>query len=381
MLADFYLLPCRESLCTFESVGPQSWISHPVIQVASFAFLKRCQFASMRHALVTGATGFIGHHLVKRLLAEGTAVKCLVRSQARPAELSKHDVAFVHGDLADVDSLAGAVKDVDVVYHLAGLTKSISNRDLMKVNGEGAGNISRACSRLSCPPTLVVVSSLAAAGPSLGLEPRVETDRINPISRYGQSKRAGELASMGFADAVPTTIVRPPIVIGEYDRDGFQWFQMIRKLGFHLIPGLANYNYSMIHADDLASALILAAERGGRATPDADDDAGVYFAASDEVITYADLGRMIGNCLGRSRTPVVHAPMSMIWGVALSCDVWARLRRSPMILNLDKVREAAAGGWACSSAKLQNHTGFVAGMSLEERLRQTADWYVQENWL
>ena len=335
----------------------------------------------MKHALVTGATGFIGHHLVQRLLAQGIAVKCLVRSETRSADLARLDVKLVKGDLADVKSLAEAVKGVDVVYHLAGLTKSISKIDLMNVNGEGARNLSVACSQCKCPPTLVLVSSLAAVGPSSNADPRVETDAVNPISNYGRSKRAGELAVLDLADEVPTTIVRPPIVFGEHDRDGFQWFKMIQQLGIHVTPGLQDYYYSVIHADDLASALILAAERGGRVDRRSQDNAGVYFAACDEVMTYSDLGRLIGDCMGRSRTRVLRMPMFMIWGAAFTADLWALLRRQPAILNLDKAKEAAGGSWVCSSGKLCNETGFTPAASLEERLRQTADWYIQENWL
>ena len=335
----------------------------------------------MRRALVTGATGFIGHHLIRRLLAEGADVKCLVRSQSPFAELSEQGVALVQGDLTDASSLVEAVKDVDVVYHLGGPTKSVHRGDLLKVNGEGARNVSLTCSQRSCPPALVLVSSLAAAGPSHGAEPRVETDHVNPVSHYGRSKRAGELAVMERAAEVPTTIVRPPIVVGERDRDGFQWFQMIRKLGIHLTPGFANHYYSMIHADDLTSALMLAAHAGERLTGSVEDDTGIYFAACDEVITYADLGRVIGSSVGCSNTRVVHAPLWMIWGLGLGCDLWARVRKNPTILSVDKAREAAAGAWACSAAKLQRHTGFQPAMTLENRLRQTADWYIQEKWL
>ena len=335
----------------------------------------------MRHALVTGATGFIGHHLVQRLLAEGTKVKCLVRSQSRSADLSQLDVTLVHGDLADCDSLTEAVKDVDVVYHLAGLTKTVRECDFVRVNGEGTRNLSLVCSQRERPPIFVFVSSLAAAGPTVDADPRIETDAINPISSYGRSKRAGELAVIEFADEVPATIVRPPIVFGEHDRDVFHWFKMIRHLGIHLTPGFHDYHYSLIHADDLVSALIVAAEQGGRVTGDTKDDAGIYYAACDEVMTYSDIGRLIGQCVGRSRTRVVRVPLLMIRGLALSSEFWARLRRNPTILNLDKAREAAAGGWACSAAKLKRQTGFAPAMSLGERLRQTADWYLRENWL
>ena len=335
----------------------------------------------MKRALVTGATGFIGYHLAKSLLAEGVAVKCLVRSPSRLAELSESGVTLVRGDLLDTSSLNEAVQGVDVVYHLAGLTKSVRRGDLMEVNGQGTRNVSEACSKLGNPPSLLLVSSLAAAGPSMGDLPRVEKDEVSPVSHYGRSKRAGELAVMDFASQVPTTIVRPPIVVGERDRDAFQWFQLIQKLGIHVTPGFSDHPYSLIHIDDLVSALMLAAERGSRLTGRADDDDGIYFAASDEVLTYAEVGQLIGKCLGRKNTRVVHVPLWMIWALGLGSELKAYLLKKPSIVSVDKSREAAAGAWACSAAKIRSETGFQPAMSLESRLRQTADWYRQQKWL
>ena len=335
----------------------------------------------MTHALVTGATGFIGHHLVQQLIASGTAVTCLVRETSPCSRLGGLDIRLVNGDVTDIGSIETALRGVDVVYHLAGLTKSLGVHALMETNGEGVRNVASACAQQMSPPTLVLVSSLAAAGPSWKGKLRTERDKPQPVSNYGRSKRAGELAAIEYASQVPTTIVRPPIVLGEYDRDGFQWFQMVRKLGFHLIPGFSNHRYSMIHADDLAAALVLAAEKGARLTDHADEDAGIYFAACDEVVTYADLGRMIGSCVDRPAAWMVHAPMLAIWGLAGCSDLWARICKKPSILSFDKAKEVAAGSWACSSAKLQQDTGYRPARSLSERVRQTADWYLEEGWL
>ena len=335
----------------------------------------------MTHALVTGATGFIGHHLVQQLIATGTTVTCLVRETSQCSGLHDLDVRLAKGDVTDVGSLETALRSVDVVYHLAGLTKSLAVQTLMETNGEGVRNVSCVCARQRSPPTLVLVSSLAAAGPSGKEELRTERDEPQPVSNYGRSKRAGELAAIEYASQVPTTIIRPPIVLGEYDRDGFQWFQMIRKMRFYLIPGLSNHRYSMIHADDLATALILAAQKGTRLTGHASDDSGIYFAAGDEVVTYADFGRMISRCVGRPKAWMIHVPMLAVWGLAGCSDLFARIRNKPTILGLDKAREVAAGSWVCSSAKLQQDTGYRPVRSLSERVRQTADWYFDQGWL
>ena len=117
-------------------------------------------------------------------------------------------------------------------------------------------------------------------------------------------------------------------MVGERDRDAFQWFQLIQKLGIHVTPGFSDHHYSLIHVDDLVSALMLAAERGSRLTGRADDDDGIYFAASDEVLTYAEVGQLIGKCLGRKNTRVVHVPLWMIWALGLGSELKAYLLKS-----------------------------------------------------
>jgi len=335
----------------------------------------------MTHALVTGATGFIGYHLVKKLTDKGTAVSCLVRPASDRTRIERLNPRFVHGDVTDIESVRRAVEGVDVVYHLAGVTKSLSTRALDRVNEGGVRNVAEACSQLANPPVLVVTSSLAAAGPSADQRLRTESDPASPVSNYGRSKRAGELAAIDYAAAVPTTIVRPPVVLGEGDRDGFALFEGIARMGVHLVPGLRDHTFSAIHAEDLASALWLAATAGRRLSASRDESEGIYFAAADEVVSYAELGRIIGEVVGRPRAWVVHSPMAMVWTIVAMSELVARLRRRPNILNLDKAREASAGSWACSSQMLKHDTGFQPDKPLRQRLEQVARWYVQQGWL
>ena len=334
----------------------------------------------MTHALVTGATGFIGHHLVKRLTERGQQVSCLVRRDSDRSGVEGFDPNYCIGDVTDLNSLRRALHGVDVVYHLAGLTKSLRSDELMRVNELGTRNLSLACAERTSAPVLVVASSLAAAGPAVSDRPRCETDPPRPVSVYGRSKRAGELAAREFAAQVPTTIVRPPIVFGEGDKDGFNLFQGISRLGIHLVPGLRDYQFSAIHASDLAVALTVAAEQGRR-IEQPEDASGIYFAADEQTVSYAEFGRMIGRSLGRPHAWVVHAPGAAVWTLSAFNELVSQIRGRPHILNLDKAREATAGSWACSSAVLSRETGFRCELSLGERIEQTVDWYVSQGWL
>lgn len=333
-------------------------------------------------ALVTGASGFIGPHLVRVLHREGRRVRCLVRQTSQTASLVELGVELVTGDVTDVKSLAAAVEGADEVYHLAGVTKSFRPEGFQAVNETGTRNLAEACAALPTPPVVVQVSSLAAAGAAPAGRDRNETDPAMPVSMYGRSKRAGELVAESFADRVPTTIVRPPIVFGEGDRDMLQMFVPIRWTGIHFVPSLATRHVSLVYAGDLAEGLLLAAERGKRVAQDgAVAGQGYYYIAFDDQPSYAELGRMCGVALGRSWTLATPTPELFSWGLAGVNELAARVRRKPGIVNFDKMREATAGSWICSVAKAREELGFVPGVSLAERLEQTVRWWRAQRWL
>ena len=335
----------------------------------------------MTRALVTGATGFIGHHLVKQLVKLGIEVTCLVRSTSDLARLEPYQPRFLIGDVTHAASLKSATEGIDWVFHLAGLTKTLRRKNLDRVNVGGPRNVAEACARQNNPPTLVSVSSLAASGPSTPGIPLTEQSNPAPISNYGRSKLAGERAVSAFSDRIPLTIIRPPIVLGEYDQDGFQLFVSVYKYGIHLVPTWRDYEFSVIHAEDLANALVSAAVKGGRMSAHPVDSRGIYFVSSDKIVTYAELGRLIAGIVGRSHTRLLYLPSPLLWGLGFFSEIVCQVRRRPGILNLDKIREAVAGSWTCCDDQLRNDTGYQPAQPFSDRLRQTADWYCDQGWL
>jgi nucleoside-diphosphate-sugar epimerase len=339
----------------------------------------------MAKVLVTGASGFIGSHLVSALVSRGDEVTCLVRTTSETDALNHLCVRLVYGDVTRPESLIPAVAGQKIVYHLAGLTLALTKNQFFRVNRDGCRNIARACAAQSDPPVLVTVSSLAAAGPSLDGRPKIESDPLHPVSNYGWSKLAGEREVELFADRVPTTIVRPPIVLGERDRLALPMFNSVDKFGIHFVPGFPRHRFSLIHADDLSELIILAAQRGKRLPPPNRNGSpcgqGRYFAACEEDLLYDDLGRLIGAVLGRRLVFPLHVANPVVWIIAGAVEAISQIGGRPLYMQLDKAREVTAGSWLCSHRAATKDLGFSVKIPLAERLRQTAQWYRSEGWL
>lgn len=340
----------------------------------------------MSKVLVTGASGFIGGHLLDALLARGHEVTALTRSTSRSQRLNELSVRQVHCDFHEPDDLTKFCEKIDYVYHVAGIIAARSKEDRQKVNVEASRALADACAAQPTPPTLLLVSSIAAAGPANDGRPLTESDPARPVSDYGRSKREAELAVASVADRVPVTIVRPPIVFGQRDEDWLAMFKFIRRWRTTFIPGWRHLRqYSFVHVADLVAALIAAAEQGRRVDgEDARTDnfrRGCYFAADDECLTFGQFGRLVSDAVGRRRMLKLGVPDSWMKVVGAVGNARTRLTGQPSNLSADKVREINAGSWICSSQLARDELGFQTEASLAERLRQTAQWLLDEGRL
>jgi nucleoside-diphosphate-sugar epimerase len=333
--------------------------------------------------LVTGASGFIGQHLVRRLIERGDRVSCLVRATSRIDELRSSGARLIVGDATDRAGIERALAEsrAGVVFHLAGLLKAVRTADFARVNAGGVESVAAACAGRAGRPLLIVVSSLAAAGPCAGDQPLMEGDSPAPVSAYGRSKLAGELAAARHAGEMAITIVRPPIVFGPGDRGVLEMFRPIAHSGLHVVPGSKERRVSLIHVADLVALLLLAAGKGERLRPGGAPGQGIYFVAADHDPTYDELGQAIARAMGKKRATVVHVPGPLVRLVGLCGDSLGRVRQRPGWVNSDKMVEALAGSWMCSSAKARTRLGWSPAATLAVRLRETAQWYRQAGWL
>ena len=338
----------------------------------------------MPHALVTGATGFVGSNFVAHLCERGWDVRCLVRDKARAAPLEELGAELSLGALHDADSIARAVEETNVVFHLAGRVRALNTRQFTDDNVEGTRHVMEACAAQHQSPVAVVVSSIAAGGPSLPGAPRRESDHDHPVSEYGHSKLAAERAAIKLAGEVPLSIVRPPIVFGPADRASLTIFQSVRMTRLHPVPGLRQFPVSVVHVADLCDALVRIAEHGERVIPPQNGSphcsTGTYYVAAERTLMYGELGKLAAQAVGCSAL-TLPLPKVLFWLVGGSAEVVGQIRRRPVVLNLDKVREAVATGWECSDEKIRRELDYQPAEPLEQRFAETVAWYREHGWL
>lgn len=326
-------------------------------------------------ALVTGATGFIGSHLVDALLERGIEVRCIVRRQSNRRWLAGKPIELVEASLTEPASLPAAVKGVDVIYHVAGLIAARSMEEFMRGNRDATMNLLQAALRYA--PNLqrfLFLSSLAAVGPAPSLsEPVTEETPYHPLTAYGKSKRAAEEAVLAVAEQLPVTIVRPPAVYGPRDAATLPFFRSVR-LGIAPLIGFRDKYLSLIHVRDLVRGILLAAEAQraiGR----------VYFISSEEYYTWEQLAEVARIAVGRRRVWRLRIPHGIVMGIASIAEVAGWFTRRPPVFDFEKGRDIVQSYWICSPERARKELGYRQTVGLVEGMRETVAWYREHGWL
>jgi len=320
--------------------------------------------------LLTGATGFVGSHAAPAFVHAGVATRALVRSAARARPLEPFGVELVHGTLEDEAALAAACDGVDTVVHLAALTHARSEVEYETANVAGTRRLLDAAINAGAT-RFICLSSLAAVGPAEGGRGVTAEDPPRPLTQYGRSKLAGERVCMEAAGRIEVVILRAPAVYGPRDTDLFHFFRLARR-GVIPVPTGPARLLQMVHVEDLSRALVLAAR--------APAAAGVYHIAEAQTYTWGDVGRAVGDAVGR-RVRVRKAPAALLAGLAAVSETSAGLVGRSSIFNRDKARELLAPGWLCETEAARAALNFEADIPLAEGLRTTAQWYREQGWL
>lgn len=331
------------------------------------------QKTGIKRVLVTGGTGFVGSHVVENLLQKGYTVTCLVRDPRRLQWLAGLDVNIVVGDCSHPETLLPAVRDVSVVFHVAGRTKARKAREYYEVNHLGTRNLLQACAyRNPGLEKFILISSLAAAGPSRDGQPVKANDAPHPVSDYGKSKLLAEEETLAYKDRFPVVILRPSAVYGPRDRDMYELFRWaVRGVLLEISNGKRFLQFCYV--GDLANAILLAAERWTRS-------GSIYFVAENRAYSWPEFRQALLTT-GEVKAHTVKIPYGVAYCIGLASEVGSLFTSRPSLFNRQKIWEAVQQYWIGDLTAIENELGFKAVHPLSEGLTVTWEWYRDHNWL
>jgi nucleoside-diphosphate-sugar epimerase len=303
-----------------------------------------------RTIALTGATGFIGSNLARRLAKAGWQIKALVRPTSSRTRLAKISIQWIEGKLNDLDSLQRLVYKTDAVIHCAGAVRGVSEAQFHRVNVDGVARLVQAALKQHPTPRFLLLSSLAAR------EPR--------LSPYAASKHQGEEALAARGGEMFWAAFRPPAVYGPGDRELLPLFRLI-QMGIAPVLGPENARFSMLYVDDLAEAVVLWLERGRQR-------AGIFELHDGRLNGYT--WNAVIEIAARQRTRRVMrapVPLSMLNLLAMMNLAAARIFGYRPMLTPGKVRELRHPNWVCDNSALSREIGWAPQIGLEEGLQRT----------
>ncbi|MEQ9609170.1 MAG: SDR family NAD(P)-dependent oxidoreductase [Kiloniellaceae bacterium] len=305
---------------------------------------------------LTGGTGFVGGHILRRLAEAGWRVRALARRAGALPQTSA--ATAVTGDLESETALAALVTGADTVVHCAGLVAARSDAEFHRINAEGTARLLRAAAAAGVR-RFVLISSLAAREPHL--------------SGYAASKRGAEDALRAEGGRLAWQVLRPPVIYGPGDRATLPLFRQFAR-GLVLRPA-GDGRFSMLYVEDLAdavAALLTQTAPSGQVMELHDARAAGY--GWDDILAVAE--RQFGR-----RVRTLPVPRAVQRAAAALGTLGAAVTGRPAILSQGKVNEIAHPDWVCRHNLLGDCISWSPAVGLDEGFSRTAAWYKAAGWL
>lgn len=322
--------------------------------------------------LVTGATGFIGGALVRRLLSEGANVRALVRNPDSAAWLRNEDCGIVQGDVTELSACAKAARETDAVFHCAGVLGGwgIKHELLWKVNYEGTKNMLEAAEKAKAKK-FVHVSSCGIFGPLNAGESAGDDRQHNPVNAYERSKAESETLALSFARrGQPVTVVRPEWVYGPGDMHLLSLFKAVGKGRFAFFGG----GKSLLHptyVDDAVDAMVAAAKEKAAIGQ-------AFNIAGERAVTVKEFIKAMADAIG-CEVPKANVPVAVAKAAGALLDgTWGIFAKPPLTL--------AQAGYLSENRcfrtdKAGKVLGYKAKIGIDEGMRRAVAWYRKQGLL
>ncbi len=321
---------------------------------------------------ITGATGFIGRHLCRKLHEQGHDIVVLLRSPKK-ANLLPEGVEFLKGDLSSFKNKDFVIPACDVVIHLAAIIAGNKRADYINNNYHSVVDVVECIQRQSwTPKKFLFASSLAAGGPSKIDKPITETMPDQPIDAYGESKMMADNYLKEWN--IPTISFRPTIVIGPEDSATFTLYQMGQK-GLAMRPAGTPQQLSMVYVEDLVDAIVLMVdmEMGDKLHD-------TFYVSAPGLFTVEDWFAEIGNAVGKNVT-VLKIPRVFLKGLSVSMTALANIIPFTNQLDEKQYTQMTVESFACSGQKLMDELGWKPKHDLESGTKAAVDGYRKAGWL
>jgi dihydroflavonol-4-reductase len=325
--------------------------------------------------LVTGATGFIGSAVARKLSLEGTRVRALVRPGSPRFHLDGLDLEFVGGDLRDVQSVRAAMAGIRHVFHVAADYRlwARDRSEIFAVNVDGTRHVMQEALRAGVE-RVVYTSSVATLGlrPDSGpADESVPLSVEDGIGAYKRSKIAAErlVETMVGRDRLPAVIVNPSTPIGSRDVKPTPTGRIIVEAARGRIPGFLDTGLNFVHVDDVAEGHLAALRRGV---------IGERYILGGENVVLADMMVEVARLAGR-RPPRFRIPRAVVIPVAHLAEAKAWLTGREPFMTLDGVR-LAEHYMFFTAAKAERDLGFRA-RPYREALADAIDWFRTAGYL
>lgn len=339
-------------------------------------------------AFVTGGTGFLGSHLVDLLLAEGHEVTCLVRPASNLRWLKGKKVRLIQGGLFHGNAgLPAGLKNADWCFHAAGVVSTTDPQEYFNVNAGGTRHCLEAC--LKAAPNLkrfVLISSIAAAGPSLNGGMLDETVKPHSTTIYGESKLEAERIALGYKPRMPIAVLRPPAIYGPRDRMILPVFKMAasqkiffypagpaawRSGGYSKTARAGGPQVTMAYVEDAARACLWAAKSEKAAGE-------IFYVGDGDLYRWQDIGDALAAAL-HHKVRKIPALKSFVLPLAWAEEFRARVFHGTPRIHRGYVDQCFQS-WRCSVDKI-TAAGFVPRFDLASGMRACVAGYRQIGWL